>query len=1451
MMYSDNHIFAGLQQDVSISKHPAHLLCDALNIRMTAREGQTALSLTNEKGPQLLSFDFKYYNGSEWATQAEWDDKAGENGDFVALTSIEGTYIGHCVLNNYVVIFTHIDSTHDAIYRMDMAEKRATRIYLGNLGLSVDCPIQALVSYENENIQKVYWTDNKNQPRIINIAPSEDMSKLYIEYNDDGEPAGIDYNNQILDFSPELALNEQVSVTKQYSGGTFAPGVIQYAITYYNKHAQETAIAVVTPLYYISPYGRGGSPEESCNNSFTITVSNVDRNFEYLRIYSIQRTSLNGTPICKRLQDIKIGNQNTLTYVDTGTNGDIVDPTSLLFLGGEEIKAEAICQKDGSLFLGNITLERPSLTFSIKSSLEAYFSTNRTTPYNTTSSSHLEYEQRECKCTRITTSGDFPYASTLVENCAGFKKDEYYRLGVQFQYKTGVWSEPVWIMDHKIVKIGNGSATASNSPTLQMGTYSGSTLIKQEVPFNSIIKTKIDNVSIINSLKELGYKKVRPIIAHPSLINRTIILQGVYNRTMYRNCDRYGSDPNSNTPSYSNMGHLHAQASWIFRPLSNKVFTEDWIADDVGGVISGSQGGALVSLFSDTYHNNIFQPYMYSTEIQGLFPVNSEFKAEDEPTAMGTINSPDILWDTDVRGYSFSSNIKVGRVAYAKCNINYGDIDITTSSGTIGGLGAGFVHRPIRTQGDGALLSQPAYQDSLVDDFDNNSYGVNQGAKYPVLWPIYMWQRNGSLNNDVNRSGRSAMLQTKKISNYKTADRFNYGKRTENYKVNDVKIFSLEEVQYIKVGGKPYMGNIDTLLVPKSTGFYFSGNPQTSEWETEAVYSRRADWRLQAGLRNGTTDVGLLSCWNYETKKWKDSWKGSPWVDFGDKVPALGSTRDGVRMKYKSTPHAVIYGDIISLTDTIPTPTAYIGGLPIVEVFEPYNADTLYGGTSTDAMKAIQWIPAGPAVNLSTGVYIKWTWGDTFFNRWECLKTYAFTKEDQNQVVDILSFPVESHINLDGRYDRNRGQSSNLNMSPQNYNLMNPVYSQLDNFFSYRIMDEDYYKLNQFSNQVTWTSEKTQGADVDNWTNVTLASTYDLDGSKGQVRVLRTWKDTIYCFQDTGISQLIFNPRVQIPTSDNVPIEIGNSYKMEGKRYLTESIGCINPSSVCETPLGLYFLDSVSRDLYMIGGNGLTNLADKCNMVTWFNEVPSEKWKPSEYTSKVFYDQGNQDVYISTSAKTLCFSEKLAQFTSFMSYQNIAAMFSVGPKFYTFSRGVDNITIWSMFDGVYNKFFNTFEPFSISFISNANSASDKTFLNLEAQADFYDTLIDSDTEPFKHRTNPINSKSLNPKKFFDTIRVQTEYQDTGVVPLTWKNFRSFGNSSSYLSSNAAKKFRIWRVEIPRDKSDVVTMQSLTKKPKLFDRIRNTWAKVTLTSNPQTAVATPFMEFHNVSIQYYV
>jgi hypothetical protein len=41
----------------------------------------------------------------------------------------------------------------------------------------------------------------------------------------------------------------------------------------------------------------------------------------------------------------------------------------------------------------------------------------------------------------------------------------------------------------------------------------------------------------------------------------------------------------------------------------------------------------------------------------------------------------------------------------------------------------------------------------------------------------------------------------------------------------------------------------------------------------------------------------------------------------------------------------------------------------------------------------------------------------------------------------MFSFIVETHINLDGRYDRNRGNIDNRAATPSNFNLLNTVYN--------------------------------------------------------------------------------------------------------------------------------------------------------------------------------------------------------------------------------------------------------------------------------------------------------------------------------------------------------------------------------------------------------------------------
>lgn len=142
-------------------------------------------------------------------------------------------------------------------------------------------------------IQKVYWTDGINQPRFINITKRVPT---------DG------YIDTSFDFIPTLSLKDTIHVKKVAdSSGLFPAGVIQYAVTYYNKYGQESNVSVVSPLIATSYTSRAGSPEDTIGNAFKVTIKNPDDQFEFLRLYSIFRSSKDTTPVCKRVADVRLG----------------------------------------------------------------------------------------------------------------------------------------------------------------------------------------------------------------------------------------------------------------------------------------------------------------------------------------------------------------------------------------------------------------------------------------------------------------------------------------------------------------------------------------------------------------------------------------------------------------------------------------------------------------------------------------------------------------------------------------------------------------------------------------------------------------------------------------------------------------------------------------------------------------------------------------------------------------------------------------------------------------------------------------------------------------------------------------------------------------------------------------------------------------------------------------
>lgn len=1547
-MQEDNHVFQGLRRDNHQIRQDDKFLWDAHNIRLTNREDNTLLSITNEKGTSD------------------------------SLVEFQGYYVGHCVLGKYLIVFTANNDGYDNyIYRVekdstiDSGYKTIILFHEENVwegSWYPGHPIEAIGVYETELVQKVYWVDGINQPRVINIAKPElklkdtrywDVISSYSTWDFSGtapNPNGdrtfnwglakpstftdqewedflIDYEREFntmyesdsFDFVRKLTLQEQVDVVKRYGQGEFSSGTIQYAISYYNKYEQESNICYVTPIYYVSPKDRGGSPEEKVSCSFDIQIWGADMNFDYIRIFSIHRTSINAVPTVKHVADVPTYREDpgdAVVYCDTGTTGETIDPTRLLYIGGRSIIPECIVQKDNTLFLGNYELQSDKHLGDIKDVMADWELDDYTIPTNhgpvKTDGTYYSYEP------------SLGYA-----NGAGFKAYETYRYGIQVQYDTGEWSGPIFLGDNIL---------CDDYP---WNTY----------PYRNSKAIRIMGNTLGRDLRNYGVRKIRTCVVFPQLGNTDIICQGIVCPTLRR----------------ANADYTYL-SSWFFRPST--LFTGNNNTDVYHGAVIEFKHNSSLKTGADR-----------GAEIQNMTPASlstneaggggNGFMVDENVV---TFHSPDVEFNPSISSVDFSGT-KLRIAGIAKLGATYGDIDIQTSSPGINKTGYyGSVSPTIgyvtgsKLPFNGGLVAGLFYHDNQVKKDGSGEYSSGDTDCY---WLVYPWHRSGSLNNDERRGddksgSRTAVLQKKKMSNLKFFDENSdlLGSSPIYYNISTPQLFSATELSLIKLHpaylnkDASYLGNVDMMITGEtkysiyqgqsfadaiveaagenvirgssepvrikyksSPHLVFSlgsnksdiellprhislGDEQNSKF-TPPVWMQEDDTSIgdrtpyDGTLHLYTTDVlssgGPTSSYNapadasllgkYAIGRWantvsgksgyglhqcRNGRRGVAWVHIS--VPAGGlilkaygtyikpddhylpgttssdyNFRDGSQARlirktkyYKITGGG--QGSDIQITDvtselTTNSPSGTISynlkrrvfgdadssvGCPYLLIGEIIKEDVSNrfgedGETGTMNM----WVPAGDPVAINdndTDIIIPFQYGDTWYGRYDCLKTYPFTQEDENQMVEIGSFMCETRVNIDGRYDRNRGQLSNLNMTPQNFNLLNEVYSQKDNFFNYRVMDKDYYKQHLFANQITWSKEKQSGEEIDTWTNVTLANTLDINGDNGKISALRTWNEYLLCFQEKALSQILFNSRVQIPTTDGVPIEISNGYKVDGSRLLSGNIGCSNKWATTTTTTGVYFLDSNTDSIYIFNGQ-LANLSEDRGMDWWVRQNHTDKvWNPLYWGVlngvRAFYDNKYGDIYFTPGPvdgidqpDALCYSEQLGQFTSLMSYGGTQAMFNFADGFYSLRGTDDNVKLYQNNVGDYNNFYGTPKGWSFSFISNQNPTFTKIFDTIDLRTDHYLTY---------GKERLLNSCPMN------YIEVDNEYQHSGTVLLDSKNMR--------------KKFRVWRGLLPRNKG---TRQ----------RIRNPWSMITLGWNPLKTIQpgdnTKKAVVHDVSVHYTV
>jgi len=1600
----------GMYQDTSISKATNEFAFENINIRITPLNDNTLFSIINEKEPKELNVIL-------------------DNGKTVIL----GNYLGHCVLNDYIVLFTKGDN--DYIYRLQYDEIQnvltGTVLYEGKL--EFNSKIECIGYYESENIQKVYWVDNDNYPRVINIKNT---------YNND--------DSTQFDFNPEISIFPTINVTKEYKNtGVFPAGVIQYFVSYYNKHGIETPILASSDINYIDNTDRGSSPEDILKCSFKINIDDIDTSYDYLRLYSVKRTSYNGDIQFNIVKDINIKNQSSINIIDNNTNQSSLDPNLLFFIGGKEFYASTIAQKDNTLFFGNIKLADNPVDESLVKLINNTIKDNN----GIKESSLVIFGNKTI--TLGDTKGFYTYERQSVNSSTEFKtfkSAEIYRFAIQFQTKRGEWTSPIWVGDKicdvypvidettKLATVANPVCTltpeiinaASNYKKYRLLMADASqdrTIVAQGVVCPTVFnyEERLDNKvyslsswimrprggnaswqHMSSTSDEIqGTNSLAPVVNdgsgvstdgdEPILFTSKIIYLHPYPGHGCAVAVRRGRYINNNPPTWdeSKISYLIKSAnfkngSWKTTYEEVRLFIATHTAKDLETDLGvtfekfkkfAKQELSNVSeakLLGDSWidfdflkYSSIFnndkpngdRGYAYTviveedeTIVNNKLDINIQTKKNNfyVDNSLVTFHSPDIEYNTNIFK---NNNLNFRIVGIVPITSNYSDANIELNTK---GLSSAYnINKDnIINNSNISKTTKTLISNLLYRDFDweytvdgNTGFGGYLPTSNLIDYNIYMWHKQGSLigqneetYNTTNGNSFDNIIADLKKKTFAT-QRFSYNtvylEPWESF-ISPTQYFDSNNIEYLQVelskGNKIfYSGNYDKLLtftneyyvnnlksfdpvrikykstphvvfslwadkeasklntLPwlkeenenfseiygvntnpsypwqinklskkskiKTLGFYHFPNTTLTDndvqnifniikthyigenkinhilyGETTTLYLFLCNMLSNAYLTVGYPNPGCLTgIIKFETTnniltignvKYSNSISDFPeliGLQFdlceltnGNSIdgsynlmPSFEDYKQGTIIEfYKDTrfdnyTFKYIEKDIdYNLKDITEYNSDGYSYLYLAELYKDLDYHNLYGGYDEKALEAINWLPITNSVNIETPTGK--AEGDTYFQRWDCLKTYPYTEEDINSVVDITSFMVETHINLESRYDKNIGTTNILNIRPQNFNLTNKVYNQENNIFSYNILDSKYYNK-VFNNQITWSLSKTNTENIDTWTNISLASTLNLNGSYGKITKLINNNDTILAFQDKAISAINFNNRTALSTENGIPIEIANSGKVDGYKVITDTVGCQDKQLMVKGNSGLYFIDKYNKSLFSINSEGLKNISNK-GMSVWFkNNI--DKIKYLNYSSSL------QDIYITTDTLSLLFNENLNNFTSFLNFINHLNTNIVNYKgeSYCFkdTEKVDKES--SSCTPIQLSVGNYTNDYKISYRINPEPYLDKVFTNIEYIAELYN----------KDNRNI----SANP---FGSITVENDYQygETSISNVKYPNF--------------TKKFRIWRTDIPRDQNS---------KHKL-DRIRNPWINLSLYSNKDASLTNSKLEFHNLNVYYY-
>tara|TARA_R100001594_G_scaffold33371_1_gene61901 strand:- start:2256 stop:8372 length:6117 start_codon:yes stop_codon:yes gene_type:complete len=218
-----------------------------------------------------------------------------------------------------------------------------------HLNMKMDMPVRVEGIIENECISRIFWTDNINPLRSINIK-QQGKNQL---------------SPDVLDLTP--MHNPSQPVATKAILGSLPVGQIQYCYKYLSSNGGETVMSPWSTLYHTSKHDITntqsfyGSPSgdpliDVSSQGFEITITDLDPDFDIIELYAIHHESNDG-PVRVSLAGNRHynGNAGSVVFNHTHWAGDLENGVDMILI---DINTWDVCKdlaiKDNILFAGNL-----------------------------------------------------------------------------------------------------------------------------------------------------------------------------------------------------------------------------------------------------------------------------------------------------------------------------------------------------------------------------------------------------------------------------------------------------------------------------------------------------------------------------------------------------------------------------------------------------------------------------------------------------------------------------------------------------------------------------------------------------------------------------------------------------------------------------------------------------------------------------------------------------------------------------------------------------------------------------------------------------------------------------------------------------------------------------------------------------------------------------------------